>query len=79
MNLAQAVALRTEELLKKNNKSQYRLIKNTLLNKSTIYSLFKDKKQDIKLSTVYLIADFFGMSLAEFFDCDYFKNIDIYG
>ena len=79
MNLAQAVALRTKELLKNYNKSQYRLIKETFLNKSTIYSLFKDKKQDIKLSTVYLIADFFGMSLAEFFDCDYFKNIDIYG
>ena len=79
MNLAQAVALRTKELLKNHNKSQYRLIKETFLNKSTIYSLFKDKKQDIKLSTVYLIADFFGMSLTEFFDCDYFTNIDIYG
>lgn len=30
MNLAQAVALRTSELLKQNNKSQYRLIKETL-------------------------------------------------
>lgn len=79
MNLAQAVALRTEELLKKHKKSQYRLIKETFLNKSTIYSLFKDRKQDVKLSTVYLIAEFFGMSLTEFFDCDYFKNIDIYG
>ena len=79
MNLAQAVALRTNELLKKYNKSQYRLIKDTFLNKSTIYTLFKGKKQDIKLSTIFLIAEFFGLTLAEFFDCDYFKNIDIYG
>ena len=79
MNLAQAVALRTQELLKLHNVSQYKLIKDTLLNKSTIYTLFKERRQDIKLSTVYLIADFFGMTLAEFFDCDYFKNIDIYG
>ncbi len=79
MNLAQAVALRTQELLKLHGMSQYKLIKDTLLNKSTIYTLFKDRRQDVKLSTVYLIADFFGMSLAEFFDCDYFKNIDIYG
>ena len=78
MDLAQAVALRTRELLKKHNKSQYKLIKETLLNKTTIYNLFKGKKQDVKLSTVYLIAEFFGMTLAEFFDCDYFKGIDIY-
>ncbi len=79
MNLAQAVSLRTQELLKLHGISQYKLIKDTLLNKSTIYTLFKERRQDIKLSTVYLIADFFGMTLAEFFDCDYFKNIDIYG
>ncbi len=77
MNLAQAVALRTQELLKQHNKTQYKLIKDTLLNKTTIYSLFKDKKEDVKLSTVYLIAEFFGMTLAEFFDCNYFKDIDI--
>lgn len=77
MNLAQAVALRTQELLKQHNKTQYKLIKDTLLNKTTIYSLFKDKKEDVKLSTVYLIAEFFGMTLTEFFDCNYFKDIDI--
>lgn len=77
MNLAQAVALRTQELLKQHNKTQYKLIKDTLLNKTTIYSLFKDKKEDVKLSTVYLIAEFFGMTLAEFFDCNYFKDIDL--
>ncbi len=78
MNLAQATAYRTRDLLKKFNKTQYRLIKETLINKSTIYSLFKGTKQDIRLSTIYLIAQFFGMTLSEFFDCDYFKNIDIY-
>lgn len=77
MNLAQAVALRTQELLKQHNKTQYKLIKDTLLHKTTIYSLFKDKKEDVKLSTVYLIAEFFGMTLAEFFDCSYFKDIDL--
>lgn len=78
MNLAQAVALRTSELLKKHNKSQYRLIKDTCLSKKTIQNIMQLKHPDIRLSTIYLIAEFFGMTLAEFFDCDYFKGIDIY-
>lgn len=36
------------------------------------------KQPDIRLSTIFLIAEFFGMTLTEFFDCDYFKGIDIY-
>ena len=55
MNLAEAVAKRTNELLVKANKSQYRLIKDTCLDKTTIQSLFKGKTKDIKLSTVFSV------------------------
>ena len=79
MKLVEAVGLRTAELIKENNKSQYRMIKDTCLSKNAVLCIIKNKSKDVKLSTIYLIADFFGMSLAEFFDCDYFKNIDIYG
>lgn len=74
MNLAEAVAKRTNELLVKSNKSQYRLIKDTCLDKTTIQSLFKGKTKDIKLSTVFLIADAFGMSLSEFMNTSYFSK-----
>ena len=77
MNLAQAVAKRTSELLKNNNISQYRLIKETCLDKTTIQSIMKGKTKDIKLSTIFLIADVFNMSISEFTNVDYFKKINI--
>ena len=77
MNLAQAVAKRTSELLKENNISQYRLIKETCLDKTTIQSIMKGKTKDVKLSTIFLIADVFNMTISEFVNVDYFKKFNI--
>ena len=77
MNLIEAVGLRVANLLKEQIKSQYRLIKDTCLSKNAIVSIIRNKSKDIKLSTIYLIAEFFEMSLSEFFACDYFKNLDV--
>lgn len=77
MKLVEALGTRIADLLKAQNKSQYRLIKETYLSKNAVLSIMRNRSKDVKLSTIYLIADFFGMSLSEFFDCDYFKNIDI--
>ena len=76
MNLAQATAQRTKELLFKNNMTQYRLIKESCLDKTT-QSLFKNKTKDIKLSTIFAIASVFNMSLSEFFNVAYFDNNEI--
>lgn len=77
MELVEAVGTRIADLLKAQNKSQYRLIKETYLSKNAVLSIMRNRSKDVKLSTICLIADFFGMSISEFFDCDYFKNIDI--
>ncbi len=77
MELVEAVGTRIADLLKAQNKSQYRLIKETYLSKNAVLSIMRNRSKDVKLSTIYFIADFFGMSISEFFDCDYFKNIDI--
>lgn len=77
MNLAQAVAKRTSELLKEHNMSQYRLIKETCLDKTTIQSIMKGKTKDIKLSTISLIADVFNMTISEFTNVEYFNKINI--
>lgn len=77
MELVEAVGTRIADLLKAQNKSQYRLIKETYLSKNAVLSIMRNRSKDVKLSTICLIAEFFGMSLSEFFDCDYFKNIDI--
>jgi len=74
MNLAEAVAKRTKELLISHNMSQYRLIKTTCLERTSIQMILKNKTKDIKLSTVFLIADAFGMTLSEFLSCDYFTT-----
>lgn len=77
MTLAQAVAKRTIELLKEFNMSQYRLIKETCLDKTTIQSIMKGKTKDIRLSTIFLIADAFDMTISEFTNVHYFNNINI--
>lgn len=77
MTLAQAAAKRTSELLKEHNMSQYRLIKETCLDKTTIQSIMKGKTKDVKLSTIFLIADAFNMTISEFVNVDYFAKINI--
>lgn len=79
ITLTQAVAKRTEELLKKNKLSKYKLGKVTCLDKTTLQSIFKHKTKDIRLSTVLLIANFFSMSLSEFLNIEEFnfENIEI--
>ena len=56
MTITEAVAKRIKDLLYKNNMSQYRLIKETCLDKSTIQSILKLKTKDIKVSTISLIS-----------------------
>ncbi len=79
MNFAEAVTKRTIELLEKNNMSQYKLIKTTCLDKSTLQAMFKGKIKDVKMSTIFLITDAFNLTLSEFFDSKLFdkKNIQI--
>ncbi len=77
MTLSQAVAKRIEELLKEKKMTQYRLTKETCLDKTTIQSILKGKTKDIKLSTVFLLADAFGMSISEFTNVSYFAKTNI--
>lgn len=79
MTIVEAVAKRTNELLKEKDISQYRLRKETCLDKTTIQTILKCKTKDIKMSTVFLIAEVFGLSVSEFFDMPYFskENIDL--
>ena len=77
MTLAQATAKRTKELLFERKKTQYRLIKDTCLDKSTIQAIFKGSTKDIRLSTILAIATFFNMTLSEFFDVSYFSENQI--
>lgn len=72
MKLAEAVGKRTKELLFERKITQYRLVKITCLNEKTVSDIIKGKTNDIKFSTIYLIASAFNMSLQEFLDSPLF-------
>lgn len=67
MNLAEAVAKRTKNLLFINNITQYRLCKEACLSRTGVHDMFHGKSKDVNISTIYAIANFFNMSLEEFF------------
>ena len=77
MSLAEAVALRIEDLLKKNHFSQYKLYKLSGVSQSSISEILSKKNKAPNLYIVYELAQGFGISLAEFFDCEYFKGFNI--
>ena len=77
MTLAQATGKRIQELLFERKITQYRLAKNTCLSEKTIGDLTKGKNHDVKLSTIYLVADSFGLTLTDFFTSPFFDENDI--
>lgn len=79
MTLVEAVAKRMISLMNERNISQYRIIKETCLDKTTIQTILKNKTKDIRLSTIFLIANVFDMSMSEFLDKEFFdkKSIDL--
>ena len=52
MKLAEAVGIRTRELLFEKKMTQYRLTKITCLNEKTISDILHRKTSDIKFSTI---------------------------
>ena len=78
MTLGIAVGKRIKELLLLHNKTQYRLAKESCLNEKTISDLVKGKSKDVKLSTIYLIAESFNMTPLEFLQSELLdsKNIE---
>lgn len=68
MTISDAVAIRIKKLLEENKKSRYKLEKETCLDRTTFQAMFKGKTKDVRLSTIRVVAEAFGMSLKEFFD-----------
>ena len=77
MSLAEAVALRIEELLKEKNYTQYKLYKLSGVSQSTISDIRNKKNKSPNLYIIYELAQGFGLSLAEFFNSEYFKGFNI--
>ena len=74
MKMSEAIATRTKALLKEKNMTKYALCKKTLIPKSTLQNILDTSANDVILSNVLRIATGLDMTLAEFFDCELFKQ-----
>ena len=79
MTTAKAVALRISSLLVKNKLSQYALCKKIAMPEETLRSIINERYKTVKLDTIILICDGFGITFQEFFADDLFKreNLDV--
>ena len=79
MTLNKAFAMRVSSLLIKNSVSKYLLEKETGLTHSALRYIFNEVNKDVKFSTIVKVADFFGLTLTEFFDDEIFniENLDV--
>lgn len=79
MTTQKAVALRISNLLVKNNLTQYALCKKIAMPEETLRSIINERYKTVKLDTIILICDAFGITLQEFFDDELFKrdNLDV--
>ncbi|GEM_PF-184140 len=74
---SQAVRLRMDELRAEYNISYHRIAVCSGVPYSTVKSYLSGNAGDITLGTLISLANFFGMTLREFADSDYFDIIDV--
>lgn len=79
MTTQKAVALRCIELLDKNHLSQYAFCKRIAMNESTLRAILAERYKTVKLDTIILLSDGFGITIQEFFNSKLFdrENLDI--
>ena len=73
MKLANAVGIRTKELLFAKKITQYRLVKTSCLNEKTVSDIIHGRTSDIKFSTIYLICEAINITIQEFFNSPLFE------
>ena len=72
MKLNKAFALRVRELLKERKMTQYKLAQETGLYHSTMTDILNCKYQTPNFRNMALIIQALGVTMAEFFDSEYF-------
>lgn len=77
MSLNEALSKRIKELLFQNDFTQYKLFKLSGIYQSEISKIINQKTKKVAVTTLYALAQGFGMNLSEFFDSPLFKNNNI--
>lgn len=76
MNISEAINLRIDELLKQNNITAYRLSYLAGMSKSIISDFKRGKVKEPTISSIIHICEGLNMSLKDFFDSPYFKDVE---
>lgn len=77
MNVSHAVAKRIEMLLKERNMTQYRLEQKSGVLHGSLACIMNGRNKTVTLSTVYMIAKGFDMTIVEFLNHDIFLSDEI--
>lgn len=74
MTICEAVAKRTNKLLREREMTQYRLERNSGIIHGALDRIFAGKNKTVTLTTVYRLARGFDMTIYEFLDDDVFRS-----
>ena len=76
MNTHEAIKRRLTELCERQNISKYTLANNAGVHKSTVKNIFNGASKNTGIITIKVLCDGLGISLTEFFDTDYFRDLE---
>lgn len=77
MTINDAVANRVSNLLKEKNITQYRLEQNAGIAHGAMDRIMTSQNKTVTLTTIYKIAQGFGITFMEFIDDELFKSDDL--
>lgn len=76
MKLEEAIRKRLDELVKENKTNYTALSLNSNITPSTIFDFLYNKSKSPTIKTIRRLCRGCGITLREFFDRDYFNNLD---
>ena len=77
MNVSEAVAKRIRELLIEKNMTQYRLEQKSGILHGSMACILNGRNKTVTLSTIYMLARGFDMTIIEFLNKDFFLSNEV--
>ena len=77
MNVSEAVAKRIRELLIEKNMTQYRLEQKSGILHGSMACILNGRNKTVTLSTIYMLARGFDMTIIEFLNKDFFLSDEV--
>ena len=71
-----AVVKRFEQICNEQGIAKNELANISGVTPSTVYSLFKEERQNVSITTIKILCDGLGITLGEFFNSNFFDELD---